>query len=161
MNACHRFVIISYQYMATNSSAGNPKGVHIPCPDKFMGEEDIEMWFQQFQIFLQLSEVVESQKASLLLVYLGPQVFQAVVTAIPEAKRTYDNIRLFLLDRYSTIDIYLDHLQFFQTPFNGNIESFAAALNKHMIMFQMTKSYERNCWLRNLLAVCREEHKRN
>ena len=55
--------------------------MYIPRPDKFSGESDIAIWFRQFELFLQISEVAEETKRkNILLAYLDLSVFQATVT---------------------------------------------------------------------------------
>ena len=103
--------------------------IFVPRPDKFSNQCDISVWFQQFELFLQLSAVADGNKKQVLLSFLEIQVFQATVTAKTVATCSYEDVKTFLLQRYCTTDAYIDRIGLFEKKFLIPPESFAAALN--------------------------------
>ncbi len=101
--------------------------IFVPRPDKFSNQCDISVWFQQFELFLQLSAVSDGNKKQVLLSVLEIQVFQATVTAKTVATCSYEDVKTVLLQRYCTTDAYIDRIGLFEKKFIIPPESFAAA----------------------------------
>ena len=106
----------------------------VPRPDKFCNQCDVKTWFQQFELFIGLSKTPEADKRDVLLTYLDIEIFQAV-TAASKASCKYEEVKTFLLDRYSTTDIYMERLTFFEKKYSMPVESYAAQLNSCLDCF--------------------------
>ena len=87
---------------------------YIVRPQKFAADSDIDVWFRQFELFLQLSAVGDANRPKVLLTYLDLPVFQAADTALNIATTTFEEVKTFLLGRYSTCDAYLERVSFFR-----------------------------------------------
>ena len=94
---------------------------------------DVDTWFMQFELYLQLLKLDDGDKANLLRIYLAPDIFQTLTTGLGSG--TYAQMKKFLVDRYSTKDLYLDHVEFLSCTHAGSAEAFAAAPNRHMDQF--------------------------
>ena len=102
---------------------------YIPRPEKFSGNENITTWFIQFELFLQLSKVIDDDKGNILLTYLELPIFQAVISGTINDHRTYNDVKKFLIGRYGTTDNYLNRIGFFEKKYYNPTESYAAELN--------------------------------
>jgi len=85
----------------------------IPKPDKFDSTMNIDIYFKQFELFLKMAKVDETDKANMLLSYLDYSVFEAVSSSISISTATYIEILKILLERFSTSDKYVDRISFF------------------------------------------------
>ncbi|MEL7309565.1 MAG: retropepsin-like aspartic protease, partial [Pseudomonadota bacterium] len=90
---------------------------------------------QQFELFLSLTKTDASIQRDVLLTFLDLPIYQAVMTSTEEKTRTYDSVKTFLLNRYSTTDEYIDRLSFFDTKYASPPEKFASSLNELFDLF--------------------------
>ena len=111
------------------------KNAYIPRPEKFAADTDIAVWFRQFELFLQLSAVGAANRLNVLLTYLDLSVFQATDTALNIATATFEEVKTFLLGRYSTRDDYMDRVSFFESRFSQPAGAYAARLSSIMDNF--------------------------
>jgi len=107
----------------------------IPKPEKFDSMMNIDTYFKQFELFLRLAKIEEAEKGNVLLSYLDYHVFEAVSSALDISKAAYKDIRKMLLERYSTVDSFVERISFFNAKFSYPPESFAAALNSKFNYF--------------------------
>ncbi len=108
---------------------------YIPRPEKFAADSDIAIWFHQFELFLQLSAVTDANRLNVLLTYLDLPVFQATVTALDITTATFQEVKTFLLGRYSTCDAYMERVSFFENKFSHPAGAYAAWLSSAMDKF--------------------------
>ena len=108
---------------------------YIPRPEKFAADSDIAVWFQQFELFLQLSAVTDANRLNVLLTYLDLPVFQAAVTALNITTATFEEVKTFLVGRYRTCDAYIERVSFFESKFSQPAGEYAARLSSIMDMF--------------------------
>ena len=108
-------------------------------PEKFSSQCDINCWFGQFELFLILTEITDdTKKRNYLLSYLDLTIYQAVTCARNVDKACYDDIKKFLVDRYSTTDEFMERIDFFASKFSLPADSFASQLNRHLDRFDST-----------------------
>ena len=110
----------------------------IPRPDKFDATMNVEVYFKQFELFLTLTKVLDTDKANYLLSYLDFSVFEAVSSGLNTTTASYDDIKKFLVARYSSVDNFLERISFFAARFSFPVDSFAASLNGFMDRFSST-----------------------
>lgn len=70
----------------------------------------------------------------MLLSYISIQIFQACITSLKDSC-SYEDVKKFLLSRYSTTDTFLDRISFLDKKYASPIESFAADLNSNLDSF--------------------------
>ena len=70
-----------------------------------------------------------------MLSYLDIGIFQAVVTAFEISTKNFAEIKTFLCERYSSTDVYLERIDFFETKYTAPAEKYAASLNGYMDKF--------------------------
>ena len=79
----------------------------IPKPEKFSNDCDINIWLKQFELFTTLTDVPKEKLHNILLAYMDLHIFETIITSISEKEQTFENIKSFLLGRYSTTDKYM------------------------------------------------------
>ena len=113
----------------------NNTSLYVPRRDKFVADCDVDIYFRQFELFLQLSAVAEDTKLKVLLSYLDLSVFQATVAVKDITTATYAEVKTFLLERYSTCDAYMEHVNFFECKFSQPADAYAALLSSLLDKF--------------------------
>ena len=93
VNSCSLFlhVVFLYVFFAWMANAAPPTPtIYVPRPDKFGGQEDIRVWYQQFELFVELSRV--SDRINVMM-FLETSVFQAVLTSTSATDHTLTTVR--------------------------------------------------------------------
>ena len=129
-------LISSTTYICTTTMAIN--AAYIPRPEKLSADCNVVMYFRQFEHFLQLTAVPPNQRLTVFLSYLDLDVFEATETAKNTSTATYDEVKNFLLQRYTSSDIFMDRLQFFESKFSLPADGYAASLSSMLDKFSHT-----------------------
>jgi hypothetical protein len=108
--------------------------INLPKPGKFANECGIEVWLNQFELFLDLAKITDGgDKLKILLGYLDVSILQAVINGVPKIGRDFDGVAQFLIDRYGQRDPYLNRLELFELQYAGSAKGgFAAEMNSLM-----------------------------
>lgn len=105
-------------------------------PERFCNQCDIESWFGQFELFLQLSSITaDDRKRDFLLSYVDLPIYNSITSALKVSTASYDDAKNFLKSRYSTLDVYLERIDFFTAKFALPAEGFASKLNDYVDRF--------------------------
>ena len=77
----------------------------------------------------------DGKQRDFLLSYIDIPIYSAVSSALNTTTSSYTTVKDFLIKRYSTIDTYLERIEFFTTQFSLPAENFASKLNQYIDRF--------------------------
>ena len=105
-------------------------------PERFCNQCDVDNWFGQFELFLRLSFITDNErKRDFLLSYVDLPIYNSITSALKISDASYDDVKTFLISRYSTLDVYLERIEFFSAKFAMPGEAFASKLNEYVDRF--------------------------